>query len=150
MGLEEAAAEDVLQEVFVKLARDGAGVEAAVSEQAWVFRMARNAALDLMRRRKVRARGESIGGWLGMDLFVMPEDPDAAGMQGRMAEGLAELPEDQRSAVHLHLWEGLTFPEIAAIQQVSTATATSRYRYGIHFLRGFLQPLYSELYENSP
>lgn len=149
LGLDEPAAQDVLQEVFVKLARDSSGVAAAASEQAWVFRMARNAALDWLRRVRVRENAAGHLADLG-EAFVLPEDPDAAAMQRQMAQGLAQLPEEQRSAVQLHLWEGLTFREIAEIQQVSAPTATSRYRYGIQSLRATLQPFYSELYENAP
>lgn len=77
----------------------------------------------------------------------MPEDPDAAALERRIARALAMLPDEQRVAVHLHLWEGLTFREIAEIQEVPLPTVTSRYRYGITALRATLQPLYSELYE---
>lgn len=149
MGLDEAAAQDVLQEVFVKLARDPSGVAMAVSEQAWVFRIARNAALDWLRR--VRVREKAAGQFADLaDAFILPEDPDSAAIHRQMAEGLAALPEEQRSAVQLHLWEGLTFREIGEIQQVPAPTATSRYRYGIQALRLTLQPLYAELYENAP
>jgi RNA polymerase sigma-70 factor, ECF subfamily len=150
MGLDEAAAQDVLQEVFVKLARDASGsLAAAVSEQAWLFRVARNAALDWLRRGRVRDQAAQQLVDL-MDAFVLPEDPDAAGMQREIAAGLADLPEEQRSVVQLHLWQGLTFREIGEIQQVSTPTATSRYRYGLQSLRAALQPLYSELSHESP
>ena len=48
---------------------------------------------------------------------------------------LAELPEEQRSAVHLRIWEDLTFEEIASVTGVSKGTAVSRYRYGLEKLR---------------
>lgn len=151
LGLDETSAQDVLQEVFLKLARDtGGSLALAVSEQAWMFRVARNAALDWLRRSRVRERAVQALTDLS-EAFVLPEDPDAAAIQRELTDGLGALPEEQRGAVQLHLWEGLTFQEIAEIQQVSTPTATSRYRYGIRSLRAFLQPLYTELsHETSP
>jgi RNA polymerase sigma-70 factor (ECF subfamily) len=140
-------AQDLLQEVFAKLARDASGLTAAVSEQAWIFRMGRNAALDWLRRSKVRDRAALHLADFA-EAFVLPEDPDAAALERRMAGALALLPEEQRAAVHLHLWEGLTFREVAEIQEVPLPTVTSRYRYGITALRAALQPLYSELYES--
>jgi RNA polymerase sigma-70 factor (ECF subfamily) len=141
------AAEDLLQEVFVKLAREGSRHAVADSAQAWVFKLARHAALDWLRRNAVRER---VAGQMReyAEAFVTPDDPDAAGMQRELAKALGGLPEEQRAAVHLHLWEGLTFREIAEIHDIPTATAASRYRYGLATLRATLQPLYSELHES--
>jgi RNA polymerase sigma-70 factor (ECF subfamily) len=146
---DEGAAKDLLQEVFIRIARDASGVESAESSRAWVFKMARNAGLDWLRRRRVREDAVTRMANEAGECFLLPDDPDAAAMQGRMAEALARLPEDQRTAIHLHLWEGLTFREIAEIQGTPLPTITSRYRYGIASLRGQLQPLYSELYESA-
>jgi RNA polymerase sigma-70 factor (ECF subfamily) len=140
------AAQDLLQEVFIKLARDLTGVLAAESEQAWIFKLARNVAIDWLRRNRVRQDGVEALGEVS-EAFVLPTDPDAAAIQTQLTSQLAALSEDQRAAVHLHLWQGLTFKEIAAIQDVALATAASRYRYGIMALRAALHPIYTELYE---
>ena len=58
---------------------------------------------------------------------------------------LVELPAEQRVAVHLRLWEGLKFEEIAELLGVSLNTAASRYRYGLDKLRERLRPLYEEI-----
>ena len=62
-----------------------------------------------------------------------------------MAEALVELPPDQRVVVHLKLWEGLTFEEIAHTLDIPANTAASRYRYGLDKLRERLRPIYEEL-----
>ena len=49
--------------------------------------------------------------------------------------------------MHLKLWEGLTFEEIAAALDISPNTAASRYRYGLDKLRDRLRPLYEEMKE---
>ncbi len=58
--------------------------------------------------------------------------------QQRLVTALAELPEEQREAVLLHLQAGLKFREIAHAQGISAKTAWSRYRYGIDRLRSML------------
>jgi RNA polymerase sigma-70 factor, ECF subfamily len=58
---------------------------------------------------------------------------------------LGELPADQRAVLHLKLWEGLTFEQIAAALEISPNTAASRYRYGLDKLRRLLRPLYDEI-----
>jgi RNA polymerase sigma-70 factor (ECF subfamily) len=47
--------------------------------------------------------------------------------------------------VHLKLWEGLTFEEIAGTLEIPVNTAASRYRYGLDKLRDRLRPLYDEI-----
>ena len=49
----EADARDLLQELFIKVARGG-GPESVHSQKAWLFRLAHNLAVDWLRRRKVR------------------------------------------------------------------------------------------------
>jgi len=56
----------------------------------------------------------------------------------RLLMALAELPDEQREAVLLHLHGGLKFREIANVQGVAAKTAESRYRYGIDRLRFLL------------
>ena len=63
----------------------------------------------------------------------------------RLAAALGELPADQRAVVHLKLWEGLTFEQIAELLGIPLNTAASRYRYGIDKLRERLRPLYDEI-----
>jgi RNA polymerase sigma-70 factor (ECF subfamily) len=58
---------------------------------------------------------------------------------------LASLPAEQRAVVHLKLWEGLTFEEIAVALEIPLNTAASRYRYGVDKLRQHLRPLYEEM-----
>jgi RNA polymerase sigma-70 factor (ECF subfamily) len=58
---------------------------------------------------------------------------------------MEELPPDQRAVVHLKLWEGLAFEEIAAALEIPPNTAASRYRYGLDKLRERLRPLYEEI-----
>lgn len=47
--------------------------------------------------------------------------------------------------VHLKLWEGLTFEQIAASLDLPPNTAASRYRYALDKLRDHLRPLYEEI-----
>jgi RNA polymerase sigma-70 factor (ECF subfamily) len=47
--------------------------------------------------------------------------------------------------VHLKLWDGLTFEQIAVALDIPLNTAASRYRYGLDKLRERLRPLYEEI-----
>ena len=140
----EADARDVLQEVFIKLAREPRRLAGIREERAFLMRLAHTAAEDLMRRREVRDRTRE-GFAAELTPFAPADDPDEQLFRLELAAALGELPAEQRAVVHLKLWEGLTFEEIAAVLGLPPNTAASRYRYGLDKLRGRLRPLYEEI-----
>lgn len=141
----EADTRDALQEVFVKLARQPRLLEGVRDPRGFLLRLAHNLAIDLLRRQSTRQRHQEQLAEEAPALFAPAGDPDAALFRHALDEALAELPAEQRAVVHLKLWEGRTFEEIAEILDVSLNTAASRYRYGIDKLRARLRPLHEEL-----
>ena len=106
--------------------------------------MARNAVIDRSRRDSSwRDRGERWGKEMG--LVAASADPDEGEFVRWLEGALAELPEEQRSVVVMHLWEGMTFAEIGEVCGISGNTAASRCRYGLDKMRGQLRPLYEEI-----
>jgi RNA polymerase sigma-70 factor (ECF subfamily) len=136
---------DVLQDIFVKLARQPGLSGDARDERAFLLRLARNAAIDLMRRRGARARHHEQFGAEILSDFAPASDPDEAAFQHELSSALRELPGDQRAVVQLKLWGGLTFLEIAAALEIPPNTAASRYRYGLDKLRARLRPFYEQI-----
>ena len=128
-------AEDMLQEVFCRFARYDLRWHVVRNLNALVFRVARHEADRFLRRKLGRKEGERVmasgGAGRFSAAFVPPEDP-AVGLLLRRA---GELPPEQREAVYLKVFDGLTFREIASVCGVSANTAASRYRYGIEKLR---------------
>ena len=142
---DEPDTRDLLQEIFVKLARDEKLLSGVRDERAFLIRLAHNAAIDLIRRGGTRERTRDNFAAEFNSPFAPANDPDEETFRAKLAMALAELPPDQGAAVHLKLWEGLTFEQIAAALEISPNTAASRYRYGIDKLRGRLRPLYDEM-----
>jgi RNA polymerase sigma-70 factor (ECF subfamily) len=136
---------DLLQEVFVKLARHPDLLAGVRDERAFLIRLAHNAAIDLIRRRGARERNYDQHAAESVSLFPPTNDLDEQGFRAALADALGELPADQRAVVHLKLWEGLTFEQIAGALDVPLNTAASRYRYGLDKLRARLRPLYEEI-----
>ena len=120
-----AGAEDAVQQVFLALlGRQGA---AAIDDEPHYLRRAvRNECYSALRRRVRASEGPLL---------------DAVGPDSRPDERLAlervirELPPDQREVLHLHVFEGLTFQEVAALSGESINTIASRYRYAVAKLR---------------
>ena len=141
----ETDTRDLLQEIFVKLARGPKLLAGVRDERAFLIRLAHNAAIDLMRRRGTRDRTRENFAAETVSPFATTADPDEKFFREELASALAELPEEQRAVVHLKLWEELTFEEIAAALDISPNTASSRYRYGLDKLRDRLRPLHEEI-----
>lgn len=136
---------DLLQEIFVKLAREPKLLRGVRNERAFLIRLAHNAAIDLIRRRGARERTNENFAVETASIFATAENPDEEIFRNELSAALAELPEVQRAVVYLKLWEELTFEQIAAALNLSLNTAASRYRYGLDKLRERLRPLYEEM-----
>ena len=142
---DEADTHDLLQDTFVKLARDPELLTGVRDERAFLIRLAHNAAIDLIRRHGTRERTREQFAAESISPFAPASDPDKQAFRAALAEALTELPAEQRAVVHLKLWEGLTFEQIAAALDIPLNTAASRYRYGLDKLREHLRPLYEEI-----
>ena len=141
----EADTRDLLQEVFVKLAKRPELLEGVRDERAFLLRLAHNLAIDLIRRRGTRQKHyEQLAGETPL-IFAPAAAPDESAFREALATALGEVPADQRAVVHLKLWEGLTFEQIAELLGIPLNTAASRYRYGLDKLRERLRPLYDEI-----
>ena len=133
-------AEDVLQEVFLQVwRRAGDFDEARGRAFTWLVTIARSRALDRLRSAGSRAR-------LGEQAAQMPRDEvrdaelDAVESEARttVRSALAELPEEQRKALFLAYFEGLTQTEIAARLGDPLGTVKTRMRSGMMKLRELL------------
>jgi RNA polymerase sigma-70 factor (ECF subfamily) len=128
-------AEDVLQETFCRLARYALRWALARNRRAFVFGVARNEAIRLLKRRLGRRQGERLMASDGIGAFaaafIAPEEPSLAELV-RRAE---DLPPEQKEVIFLKVFDGLTFKEIGSVCGISANTAASRYRYGIEKIR---------------
>ena len=141
----EADTRDLLQDVFVKLAKRPELLDGVRDERAFLLRLAHNLAIDLIRRRGTREKHHEQLAGESTAVFVPAAEPDERGFREALSAALGELPPDQRAVVHLKLWEGLTFGQIADLLGIPLNTAASRYRYALDKLRERLRPLYDEI-----
>lgn len=130
---ERAAAEDVLQDVFVSLVRHGHAV--VRTPRAWLLTATLNRVRDRLRRRRPAAAE------LDALASQLPDPVQTAMQQERtrlVAAALAKLPLPQREVVVLHVFEDLSFSAIGQLCGVSPDTAASRWRYACDKLRARL------------
>ena len=127
----DADTRDLLQELFIKLARNPGSLAGVREERAYLIRLAHNLAIDLIRRRGTREKNYDQLAADTATLFAPSANPDEHAFRQALAQALGELPPEQRAVVHLKLWEGITFEQIAAALGLPPNTAASRYRYGL-------------------
>jgi RNA polymerase sigma-70 factor (ECF subfamily) len=118
-------AQDISQEVFLRLYKNLGKVQAEAALPAWLYRVTVNACHDLRRRKPASEPESSVGDLVAGDL-----DPQAAVTQAerrRVLEmSLRLLPEKERAALVLRDLEGLSTGEVARVLGSSEATVRSQ------------------------
>jgi len=142
---DEPDTRDLLQEVFVKLARRPDLLREIREVRPFLIRLAHRAAIDLIRRRGTRRKYQEQFTAEAGSVLEPAGHPDEAAFRAALETALGGLPPEQRAVLHLKLWEELTFEQIAEALEIPLNTAASRYRYGLDKLRERLRPLYEEI-----
>lgn len=141
-------AEDITQEVFLKVWKNLDRYNPEQDFKAWLFTIARNTTIDWLRKRRpvlfssLTQDNEEDG----FASTLIDEDPlppelfERAELAQILTEALAQLSLDQRTVILLHLEQDLTFEAIAQIVGRSLNTVKSQYRRGLIALRQILAP----------
>jgi RNA polymerase sigma-70 factor (ECF subfamily) len=126
-------AEDVMQEIFLQLWRNPeAFVHGRGSLGAWLVVVARNRAIDLLRRRKPT---DSVDDVVLASPCDISAEAERNGMMEKVRVILADLPEEQRKSLELAYFEGLSHSEIASRTGDPLGTVKTRIRLGLMSLR---------------
>lgn len=133
-------AEDCLQEVFLQVwRRAGDFNEARGRAFTWLVTIARSRSLDRLRASGARLRLATEAGQVPPEDLADAAEESVQSEEGALVrEALAELPEEQRRALLLAYFEGLTQTEIAARLGDPLGTVKTRMRSGMIKLRELL------------
>lgn len=110
-----ADAEDVMQEVFLRLVRHKPAFDSEAHARAWLLKVASNCAADLFRlpwRKREEPLEEDVSA---------PEEPG----EGSVTEAVLSLPAKYRVPIHLYYYEGYSVAEIADITGKREGTVKS-------------------------
>ena len=141
-------AEELLQEVFLRVVRSKDRYERTAKLTTWLYTIARNLCVDESRRAKFRRtvsldaprRGAeedspAMVETVAADQVATDEAAAAPQIRARVAKAIAGLPDDQREVFLMRQMSGLSFKEIGDIVGAPENTVKSRMRYALEKLR---------------
>jgi RNA polymerase sigma-70 factor (ECF subfamily) len=152
---DEATAEDLLQEVFLRVVKSAAEWQPSAKVSTWLFTIARNLCTDQARRAEFRRAdsldqakaGEEGSGLRRIDRVAADSGDAEKEAMGREIASLVdravgELPVEQREVFLMREVMDMSFAEIAAQVGASEPTVKSRMRYALQRLRSKLGELH--------
>lgn len=140
---DRSAAEEAVQEVFVKVWKRARDYDAARGKfSSWLTGIAHNHAIDELRRRRARPTAAEDEDALSQVVADGPAPIDLA-MQSlerrRIIEALQAIPMEQRRCIEMAYFEGFTQQEISDRLREPLGTVKTRMRLGMQKLKGLLE-----------
>ncbi len=131
-------AEDLLQEVFLRLVKGLPAYQEKERFAVWLYRMAQHLLIDFWRKRKVTLTSED---WV-LEQDVVEQDPSARSVardqEDELQRALKKLSPEQREVITLRYFSGLSFEEISKLNGTPLGTALARAHRGLGKLRELL------------
>ncbi len=150
---DQGVAEEISQEVFLKVYKAGSGYRPTARFSTWIFTIATHACLNELRREKYRHRVDSIDSEEGSAARDIPDRGESAHermesreRRKRVGAALRSLPGNQRAALLLREYQGFSYKEIGEQLNMSEAAVKSLIFRGRENLK---IALYSEFGEDS-
>jgi len=147
--VDKAAAEDIVQETFLRVLKGARGFNPRRTFSNWLLTIARNEAerhLGKAKRHRVASLNQPNGhGEEGVELIDLLRDPreslDEELIRRKLIAmvrwAMSILPHQQRMVVEMKVYEGMTFRQIASALQIPMNTVLSRMRYAKDKLQRF-------------
>ncbi|MEY4580353.1 MAG: hypothetical protein RL701_5056 [Pseudomonadota bacterium] len=147
---DHALCEDLVQSTFVRLHAARASYTVGLPVRPWVFTIAARVRIDELRRRQRRIQTsgdgdlDNVRAETDLDSDFAPDGLEALDQKGRqdtVRDAVAALPAGYRIVVHLHRFEGLSFPDIGKVLGCTAGSARIRAFRAYAILRERLKPL---------
>jgi RNA polymerase sigma factor (sigma-70 family) len=137
----EAVADDLLQVTFMKVHRGREQYRPQLKLAPWLFAVAARVRLDELRRRLRLPEDAGEDAIARADELAPREPAQDPDLKDAVRAALEALPESQRTVIHLHRYEGMTFAEIARVLGTTPGAVKLRAFRGYETLRGQLEGL---------
>ena len=138
-GGNQAQAEDIVQEAFLRMMRGIASYDPSRPFKPWLYAIAKHIAYNQAQRAEVRHTVNLPDEAAYPDHLPQPEEQVEAGqVQQAIIEGLRQLPMRQREVIALFYYEELSQKEIAQVLGIPVGTVKSRLSLGLKQLRAWM------------
>jgi RNA polymerase sigma-70 factor, ECF subfamily len=133
-----SAAEEIVQELFVRLWEKREDTHIETSVKNYLFRAVKNHCLNYIRHSKIKDEYFRISS-VGTNIFSEEDYDSQTELMQKIEESIASLPEKRREIFRLSRQEGLKYREIAAKLNVSIKTVETQMGFAIKSLREMLK-----------
>ena len=141
-------AEELAQEIFLKIYEGAAGYEAQARFTTWLYRIATNVCLNEMRKPRFRAMHEPLVEALSVDSgIVAGERLDRQAVSRAIHAALNRLPNNQRIAFLLNKYQELSYSEVSEVMKISEQAVKSLIHRAKETLAEKLKPSLPELWD---
>jgi RNA polymerase sigma-70 factor (ECF subfamily) len=144
----DSDAQDLYQEVFMRVLTRAASFEEEKSLGGWIFTIAHNLCLNKLRDRKPQDTLDDLADSgqqkYHAPLVVQPQQDLGESWRERIEWAMAQLPPDQREALVLREYQGMSHQEIVDVLHTSIPAVKSRIYRAKERLRELLGPYYNE------
>jgi len=134
---DRTAAEDVVHDAFVSFVEFSGKLKLRKDLRSYLLGCIANGVRNWWRK-KGNDGGYCGKDGMGTDWRSPERNVILTERSRRVGEAMGKLPHEQREVIWLHVFSGLKFREIAALQGISVNTVQGRYRYGLSKLESLL------------
>jgi RNA polymerase sigma-70 factor (ECF subfamily) len=141
-------AEDIVQDAFVKAYKKLSSFEGRSSFKSWLFQIAVNTAKNKLRSQKDTVNLDQVQISMGT---ICADGIERKNLQDMIRDFVDELPDKQKTALTLRIYDDLSFKEIAEIMECPYDTAKANYRHGLMNMKKALEKknMMNQLRQNS-
>jgi RNA polymerase sigma-70 factor (ECF subfamily) len=142
---DEAAASDIFQDTFIKIHEHAHTVRDDNNVRSWMYTIARNNSLNVLKRRQRQIRLSENHEGLEDGYTLTPDQQfDQSTLHAKLDEAIRLLPENQREAVLLREFEGLSYAQIADATDTNIGIIRQRLWRAKQTLRTMLAPFFED------
>jgi len=137
MVLDHEDANDLLQDILVKVYRGFSGFRGDSRLFTWLYRIMINEVHSFLRKKKNTPRGEDAG----LLAQQLQSDPyfDGDQLQIRLQEALVRLPERQRLVFQLRYYENMSYRDLSAVLQTSEGALKASFHHAVKKIEQYIR-----------
>jgi len=138
-GLDERYAEDLVQEVMLRVWQKAGSYQAALgSVSVWIFRIARNVFIDRVRREQRFVFSNSDPAWISDSQDETQHDVFLPRRRQRLQAAVSSLPPAQATIIHQVYVEGKSLRDVAKSEGLPEGTVKTRARLAVQKIRAII------------